>query len=160
MGFDFNLLFLKVESVLLGKGLTLLLQRVGWAGGLFFAGIFTLLDVESVGATLVNMMAPSGASGGSLMAPPGASDASSSGAGVNQPTLLPAQLPQPPAQVPQWQPQDEGSELMTAVAPFLNENQRNSPFEGVGGASAPARAQEPQPLRVIQQWSMERAMHR
>lgn len=59
LGFDLHLLLMKLESLLLGKGLSFLLQRVGWCtGGLI---IIYLFDPEPVG----NMMEASGSAGGS-----------------------------------------------------------------------------------------------
>lgn len=63
VGFDFHLLFSKMESLILRKGLSFFLQRVGWEVGLFLAIILALFDVES--PAISNMMTPSGASGAS-----------------------------------------------------------------------------------------------
>lgn len=79
VGFDYNLLLVKMESLILGKGLSLLLQRIGYSGGILL--MVSLLDVD---LTLANLMVASGASG-------------ASSSGVNQAPLLPALLPQPPA---------------------------------------------------------------
>lgn len=46
MGLDPNLFSTKVESMILGKGLSFLFQRIGWAGGLFFLLIFYIFDPE------------------------------------------------------------------------------------------------------------------
>nr|POE44795.1 hypothetical protein CFP56_79011 [Quercus suber] len=52
-----------MESLILRKGLSFFLQRVGWEVGLFLAIILALFDVES--PAISNMTAPSGASGAS-----------------------------------------------------------------------------------------------
>lgn len=81
MGLDFNLLFIKMESLILAKGLSFFLQRVGFTGGILLAGIGGLFDIEM---TPANMMVASGASG-------------ASSSGVNQAPLPPVPQPQPPA---------------------------------------------------------------
>lgn len=81
LGLDLNLLFMKMESLILGKGLSFFLQRVGCTGGILLAVIFKVFLDE---VTLANMMVASGASG-------------ASSSGVNQAPLLPALQPQPPA---------------------------------------------------------------
>jgi hypothetical protein len=63
VGLDFHLLFSQMESLILRKGLSFFLQRVGWEVGRFLAIILALFDVES--PTISNMMTPSGASGAS-----------------------------------------------------------------------------------------------
>lgn len=82
INFDFHLLLVKVKSMLLAKSLYFLLNRLGWfAGGLFIAVIFALLDPETVGYN--NMMAPSGASG----------DGGSSSSSSKQPSIPDLNLP-------------------------------------------------------------------
>ena len=56
-----NLFLVKIQSMILGKGLHFLFYRLGWAGGILFTIILSLLDSISMG----NMMVPSGASGAS-----------------------------------------------------------------------------------------------
>lgn len=56
-----NLFLVKIQSMILGKGLHFLFYRLGWAGGILLTIIFSLLDSISMG----NMMVPSGASGAS-----------------------------------------------------------------------------------------------
>ena len=61
MGFDLNLIFLKMESLILGKGLSLLFHRIGFHFGflaLLFSAVAGIMDFP-----LANMMAPAGDSG-------------------------------------------------------------------------------------------------
>ena len=62
LGFDLHLLLMKLESLLLGRGLSFLLQRVGWEVGLFFKILLALLNLEGA-PTLGNMMLPEGTQG-------------------------------------------------------------------------------------------------
>ena len=62
LGFDLHLQLMKLESLLLGRGLSFLLQRVGWEVGLFFSILLALLNLEGA-PTLGNMMLPEGTQG-------------------------------------------------------------------------------------------------
>lgn len=62
IGLNVNVLFLKVESMILGKALSFLFQRIGWAGGLFLTLIWYFMDGETA-PSLGNLMLPAGASG-------------------------------------------------------------------------------------------------
>eukprot|EP00268_Persea_americana_P002429 TRINITY_DN10733_c0_g2_i1.p1 TRINITY_DN10733_c0_g2~~TRINITY_DN10733_c0_g2_i1.p1 ORF type:complete len:322 (+),score=22.23 TRINITY_DN10733_c0_g2_i1:27-992(+) len=59
IGFDFHLLCNKLESLFLRKGLSFLLQRVGWEVGIFFALIYALSDGEATPPP-GNLMVPGG----------------------------------------------------------------------------------------------------
>ncbi|GMI95814.1 hypothetical protein HRI_005288800 [Hibiscus trionum] len=58
-GIDFNLVLMKLQSILLGKSLHFLFSRLGWCGGGIILLSVLFFDPETMG----KMMAPSGASG-------------------------------------------------------------------------------------------------
>lgn len=59
IGSDFNLVLMKLQSMLLGKSLHFLFSRLGWCGGGLILLAVLCFDPETMG----KMMAPSGASG-------------------------------------------------------------------------------------------------
>lgn len=59
---DFTFLLNKIKSMLLGRSLYFLFNRLGWAGGLFLATLYFLFDGETWSGG--NKMAPSGADEG------------------------------------------------------------------------------------------------
>ena len=67
IGIDFNLVLMKLQSMLLGKSLHFLFSRLGWCGGglILLAVLCFDFDPETMG----KMMAPSGASGTSSSNP-------------------------------------------------------------------------------------------
>ena len=65
IGMDFNMLLMKLQSMLLGKSLHFLFSRLGWCGGGLLVLAVLCFDPETMG----KMMAPSGASNASSSNP-------------------------------------------------------------------------------------------
>lgn len=94
---DFNFFLIKIQSVVLGKGIHFLLHRIGW-GGLLVAGLLFLGDSGS----WCSFMAPSGGE------------------------VTPYSGPSGPSSSPSWTEEGE-NDLLRAVAPFLRRGEHSIP---------------------------------